>query len=179
MRFLIPLVALAACTDVQTPEEDNEQEVITTVELTIDSQLYVWTDPDNDGTPEVDPIFLSLGVHTASVRFLNALEDPPEDITIEVEAEAEQHQVFWEVPTNVSVSVTDQDANGLPLGLAATLDGDEAGAGTLTITLRHLPQQSGLAVKVDGLADTVASQGIEAIPGDSDARVSFDLEIEE
>lgn len=178
-KVIFGSMLLVACKDVANPTETNDQEFITAVEVTIDGTAYTWSDPELDGTPEVDPIFVSLGQHAVSVRFLNTLEDPPEDITVEVRAEATEHQVFWETPDQVVFTYGDQDANGLPIGLEGTLTANDVSTGPLVVTLRHLPEESGGALKVSGLEDLVASGGIDAIPGDSDARVEFPFDVEE
>ena len=42
------------------------------------------------------------------------------------------------------------------------------GTGTLTVILRHLPPENDVAVKVEGLAEQVAADGIDSI-GDAQA----------
>ena len=64
----ITLLALAACKDVKTPTEANPEEVITTVELTIDGTVYTWDDPENDGDPIVDAITLTASEAFKSFR---------------------------------------------------------------------------------------------------------------
>ncbi|MEZ4322948.1 MAG: hypothetical protein R3F61_36115 [Myxococcota bacterium] len=182
MRPWIPaLIVLVACKGVtEPPPEGNDEEVITTVELTIDNGTpFVWEDLELDGNPTVDPVTVSIGSHAVSVRFLNGLEDPPEDITEEVEIEATQHQVFWEVPAGFTWTTGDQDANGLPLGLTGTLEAPDVASGDLTVTLRHMPEEGGEPVKVAGLAEVAATDGIDALPGDTDVRVTFAISVEE
>ena len=96
------LALLAGCGDVEKPAETNEEEVITTVQLTFspsdggDAVVAAWDDPENDGSPVIDSIVLSDAAdYSLAVRFLNAFEDPAEDITEEVDAESDQHQVFF------------------------------------------------------------------------------------
>jgi hypothetical protein len=183
------LLALAACKgDVEKPTEVNENEVITTVVLTLTpttggSPVEVrWADPENDGSPVIDPITLTAGTdYDVAVEFLNELEDPPEDITLEVDEESDQHQVFFTgsvVGSAVTYTYADTDVNGFPVGLSGTLGAVAAGSGTFTVTLRHMPPEDGVAVKEGGLAEVAASDGIEALPGDTDASVDFDLTVE-
>lgn len=187
---IIGALSLAACGD---PGEDhdgegNDQEVITTVRLTFtpdggEAFTASFADPENDGSPTIDPITLTEGVsYGLSVAFLNELESPAEDITEEVADEADQHQVFFtgDALTGALVShvYDDEDGGGLPIGLSNTLSADAAGSGDLVVTLRHLPPESGSAVKVAGLAETVASEGFSAIGGDNDAQVTFEITVE-
>jgi hypothetical protein len=195
---LLPLFALlTACSDASNPEETNEGEVITTVSLTFtpnDGSAAVtstWEDLEGDGSPVVDEVVLSNATdYTFTVSFLNALEDPAEDITAEVAAEDDQHQVFFS-GSAVSGPATgddgaaptvhayaDTDANGLPVGLDNTLATRSVGEGTFTVTLRHLPPEGGVATKVEGLAEDIAAGGFSAIPGDSDVSVDFALSVQ-
>ena len=192
------VLGLVACSDVEKDHaHDHEHEVITTVTLTLTpvsggaDQVFIWDDPEADGDPLVDVIVLSAGEdYGVTVAFINALESPPEDITDEVEDEGEEHQVFFtgsavqgpatgEQPDALVTHVyADEDETGLPIGLSSTLETLVEGVGDLTVTLRHLPPESGAAVKQAGLAEQVASEGFGAIGGDNDVQVSFGLEVE-
>ena len=141
---LIPALALilcaSACTDTENPGEENETEVITTVELRFAptdggaEQVFSWSDPENDGDPVIDDIVLSDALdYDLSVSFLNELADPTEDITEEVDAESDVHQVFFtgsavRSPSTgdnegaiISQEYEDTDANGLPVGLESAI----------------------------------------------------------
>lgn len=197
--YLLSLVALAAaCSDVNdNTGGDNEPEVITTVGLTFTPQGggaaldFKWTDPESDGSPVIDDIVLSDAEdYDVAVTFLNELADPAEDLTVEVRDESDQHQVFFtgsavEGPAtgdNADAVVThayaDTDVNGLPVGLESTFATDAVGSGSLIVSLRHLPLESGQAVKAEGLAEDVAAGGFSAIGGDNDAQVTFTLDVE-
>ena len=174
--LFVALLALAACKGVETPTEANPEEVITTVELTIDGTVYTWSDPEQDGSPEVDPIELpGAGSWSIGVAFLNEQSNPVEDITGEVEAESDEHQVFFGTPSPLGYTYGDTDANGLPVGLAGTLEASGAGSVDLRVMLRHLPAEGGVPVKVDGLADTFADGG--TLPGEADADVTFPVTV--
>ncbi|MCA9493208.1 MAG: hypothetical protein KC621_24925 [Myxococcales bacterium] len=52
---------MSGCSDVTSATEDNDQEVITTTELTFspttgDDQVFSWADPENDGDPIIDQL---------------------------------------------------------------------------------------------------------------------------
>lgn len=182
------LLALA-CADTENPEETNPEEVITTVRLDFGSGgSFSWSDPENDGNPAVDVIQLAdASAFTLRVSFLNELEDPAEDITEEVDAESDQHQIFFtgsavEGPAtgdNAAAVLTqayaDQDAAGFPVGLENEVATVLAGSGVLTVTLRHLPPVDGEPVKTGSLAEDVASGGTAALPGETDVSVDFDV----
>lgn len=143
-------------------------------------------DPDGDGgdPPTIDPIDLVDGTdYTLTVDFLNALEDPPEDITLEVRDEADEHQVFL-TGTGVVGPASDQasaplvhtyldmDINGLPVGLTNAISAS-SGTGMLTVTLRHLPPIDDAPTKTADVAAQVKAGGFAAIAGESDAQVTF------
>lgn len=195
--FLLLALAAAACTDTENPEEVNENEVITTVVLSFTPQgggdilEYQWTDPENDGSPVIDDIVLmDTEDYDFTVSFLNGLEDPPEDITEEVEVESDEHQVFFtgtavEGPATgdnpdavVTHAYADTDVNGFPVGLDNVLVTETTGTGNFIVTLRHLPPENGTAVKTGSLADDLAAGGFEGLPGGTDAQVTFDLAVQ-
>lgn len=194
LAVLLVALAASACTDTENPQEINPNEVITTVVLSFTPQAggdlleFRWADPENDGSPEIDDIVLmDSDDYDVTVSFLNELEDPAEDITEEVEAETDEHQVFFTgtavagpaTADNPGAVVThayaDTDENGFVVGLHNVVVTDATGTGTFTVTLRHLPPENNIAVKTASLAEDVAASGFDAIPGDTDAQVSFEL----
>ncbi len=184
MRFvpLALLLAVSACDNVEdTDGDENIEEVITTIVLTFDGPEGLvegsWADPENDGSPViVSPELTANTEYQVSVEFLNELEDPAEDITEEIEDEADEHQVFF--ATDATVTYNDQDDGGLPIGLDVTLTTGDAGTEDLTVILRHLPELDGAAQKVAGLAEQAEADGISSLPGDSDAMVTIPLTVQ-
>lgn len=174
----------------------NEEEPISRVELVMvpmgggPTVTAVFDDPDGDGgePPTIDAITLTMGAtYATSVRFLNALETPAEDITLEVRDESDVHQVFFtgtaiDGPASdrpgaaLTHAYTDTDVNGLPVGLENTLV-VAPGTGELTVTLRHLPPVNDQAVKTAALAGDVRASGVTALPGATDAQVTFPVAI--
>lgn len=195
MRFWMwTVLALVGCSGVNSEgTDDAEGELITTVELTITGGGYTqtvrWSDPEADGSPEIDPMLLEAGVvYDVDVAFLNELEDPAEDITVEINDESDQHQVFFtggavQGPASASADAlvehayADTDANGLPVGLSNTLSATVSGTGELVITLQHMPEEDGTAVKTADAAETVKSSGFGALGGDADVSVTFELTV--
>lgn len=198
LTFATSALLSSGCPDVEDPDDPaNEQEVITTVALSFAPQgggaalEFRHADPENDGDPLIDTVTLAAGTtYALSVSFLNELEDPPEDITVEVDEENDQHQVLIygngvEGPatgTNADHLVThaydDEDANGLPVGLSNTIEAVVAGDADFEVMLRHLPPESDVAVKVESIAGEFASGGSAAIGGETDADVTFPLTVE-
>jgi hypothetical protein len=187
------ILAIAACGDDGTIPDNNE--VITTVALGFTptggaATVFEFDDADGPGgaAPMIDPIAIAPGTSTLTIRFLNRLEDPPEEITDEVDDESDQHQLFFTgtavngpATNNPGAPLTqtyaDTDSNGLPVGLDNTITAT-AGTGTLTVTLRHLPPINGTAVKVPDLAAQVKAGGVESIGGSTDASVTFTVTVQ-
>lgn len=202
IQLLAPIALLAACSDVEGDDDhghhhDHDHGVVTTVTLTAtpadggDPVVASWADPEDDGSPVIDPLVLDEGTdYDLSIAFWNELEDPAEDVTVEIREESTTHQVFVtgegidgpatgdDPDARVLHDSTDVDDDGLPLGLEGTLDAVAAGSGTLTVTLRHLPPQGGSPTKTAGLEEQVAEGGFASIPGETDASVDFDLTVQ-
>ncbi len=208
-RVLVPALALAlaplACDgDEDHDDHDHESEVISRVTLTFtpdgggEAIVASFDDPDGDGgvSGTSEPITLAAGTtYTMTVEFLNALEDPAEDITEEVMEEAEEHLVLVygsgvTGPAGIGDSVlvshayadveSDYGANAegddLPVGLANTITASNVGSADLQVMLRHLPELNGQPQKTADLIDSFASGG--AVAGEVDANVSFELTVE-
>ena len=170
-------ILFTSCSDDDdaTPAPVNEEEVITTMNVTLmaDSQPTVTLqsqDLDGDGpnAPVID-ISGNLAANTTysgSIELLNETETPAEDITEEVEEEDEEHQFFFTVGGSITeVTYSDQDGDGNPVGLSFDLMTGDAGSGSLQITLRHEPKKPN-----DG---SLADAG-----GETDIAQSFTLTIE-
>jgi hypothetical protein len=171
----ITLLAVSCSNDDNGPV--NEEEVITTVTTTLTGggQVITLNSRDLDGDGPNAPTITVSGNLTANttyageVLFLNETVSPADNITLEVEEEGVDHQVFYQLPAALgTVTYTDVDLNGKPIGLAFTLTTGNAGTGNLTVTLRHLPNKS---------ASGVASGDITNAGGATDASVTYPVTI--
>ena len=194
----IPLLfALFACSDVEDSSQDeNMNEVMTTVELTFTDgdggeSVFVWADPDNTANPTIDDIILSDAFdYTLSLRFLNELEDPMDDVTLEILDEDDEHYVFitgsavtgpatQDNPNAIVEHLyADEDDNGLPVGLDNDILTLAPGEGEFTVTLRHMPPQNKRVVKTADAPELVATEGISAVGGSNDVAVTLPLTVE-
>jgi hypothetical protein len=201
LALFASFLAVAACGD-EDHDHGHDSEIISTVELTFtpegdgDAVMAAFTDPDGDGgmSGTADPIALELDTtYTLEIRFLNDLADPAVDITEEIEDEAEDHLILISgdgvdgpASTTTAVLVTHAYADAesdygsndvgddLPVGLVNTIvTGASAGEGELRVMLRHLPPLNEMAQKEAGLPAAFADG--DALPGDVDADVVFDL----
>lgn len=146
----------AACkkddNNVYNPNPINEEELITTVSLSFNSNafptlpiVYNYRDLDGIGgnAPTIDTIKLSRNtIYMLKVYFLDESKTPTVDISEEVEEEANDHLVVFNTDTNyLKVDITDLDTNSpaLPLGLNSLVTAKDAGQTTLRIRLKHQP----------------------------------------
>jgi hypothetical protein len=129
---------------------DGDGELITTLRVTMTeagstgSQVFTFRDVDGPGgqNPSAfDSIIVNANrSYSVALQFLNESVSPAVDITPEVVAEANDHQVYFE-PAGVVINVLNPnlDGIGLPLGTTSTWNAGAAGTGRMKITLKHKP----------------------------------------
>ncbi len=173
--FILSLIVLSACSSDDTPDPVLEEEVITTMTITL-SPNGGGTDitlksQDLDGDGPNAPVLtvsgdLAAGVtYNGSIELLNETENPAEDITEEVEELSDEHQFFYTITggLDVTTAYTNFDGNSNPLGTEFTLTTGAASSGTLTFTLRHEPKKpnDGSLADADGETDIDATFNID------------------
>jgi len=173
--LLASTLIFASCSDDDdTPEPVNEEEVITTLTVTLDSGsdtvVMQYQDLDGDG-PDAATVTVSgsLSANTTydgSIILLNETELPAENVTEEIEEEDLDHQFFYTVGSGLDVAAEygDADSEGNPLGLSFILNTGMASSGGLTFTLRHEPNKP--------------NTGLENAGGETDIEVTFDVTVE-
>ncbi len=150
LLLLLAFTVYACSDDDENPQPVNEEETITTMTVTLTPREGTGVitlqsqDLDGDGPnpPEIN-VSGNLALFTTydgTIELLNETETPPEDITEEVEEEAEEHQFIFSFTGSIdSINYADVDGNGDPVGLSFVLITQEPGNATLSITLRHEP----------------------------------------
>lgn len=175
--LLLTVLFMVSCKD-DDPEIPNEEEVITTLIYTLTPDngdnpvVFRFQDLDGDGgdAPVVTEAPLSANqTYTGVIQLLNEQGSTPEDISLEVKEEDEEHQFFFAKSAGLDITYNDQDGNGNPLGLNTTLTTSDAGSETLKITLRHEPDKS---------ATDVADGVITNAGGETDIEVSFNVNVQ-
>lgn len=173
---IIATILYTSCSNDDVPEPVNEEEPLTTLTVTLEPQdggttVTLQTRDLDDEGPE-PPVVTVSGNLTAGVTYygsiviLNETVSPPEIVTEEVEAEAEDHQFFYTVAGGLDVTTEygNFDSNGNPLGTEFTLNAGTASSGVLTFTLRHLP--------------TKPNTGLDDVGGNTDIAAPFNVIIE-
>tara|TARA_B100000767_G_scaffold258591_1_gene267463 strand:- start:5499 stop:6059 length:561 start_codon:yes stop_codon:yes gene_type:complete len=183
-KFSLPtvfftLLLLGSCSndDDEIPVVVNEEELITTLTVTLVPEgqigsIVTLTLRDLDGDGPDEPVktvssSLSAGVsYYGSISLLNESESPAEDITEEVEEEADEHQFFYTIGSGLEVTATatNFDSAGNPLGTEFSLVAGGGSSGSLTFTLRHEP--------------TKPNNGLSTAGGETDIEATFSLSIE-
>lgn len=173
--LFISVCTFTACSDDDDDDHDHdsEEELITTVKYTLtngsDVVTLTFSDPDgeggNDGTYSPSEPLTANTTYTGVVQLLNETESPAEDITEEVKDEADEHEFFYTSDVSgLSITKTDTDGNGNPLGVETSLTTVGAGSGTLTIILKHEPTKPN-----DGSSSSAG--------GSTDVEITFDVTI--
>ncbi|WP_298880273.1 type 1 periplasmic binding fold superfamily protein [uncultured Polaribacter sp.] len=148
--LFISTFAFTACSNDDDHDEDHEhgKELITTVTYTLtngsDIVTLTYQDLDgeggNVGTYNVSGPLTASTTYTGVLKLENETEDPAENITEEIEEEGDEHEFFFASSvTGLTITKTDVDADGNPLGIETSLTTSAASSGTLTIVLKHEP----------------------------------------
>ena len=138
------------------PDAVNEQEFISNVILTIESADGTSQTVDWD-LSEMNSQTINLKVntdHNVGIRFINS-SDPNdiEDLTLEVIAEADEHQVFYEfadVSVNVTSASNDTKDGGRGVLLNSVWNASSIGTGLVRVYLIHEPTNFNATTR-DGL----------------------------
>lgn len=168
--LLMVLVAWSGCKP-DDPDDPNEEEVITKVQLTLTNHAtgaaagtVIYSDPDGDGgsgPTQFDTIPLDSGV-VYDVRVALFDESDPQNvdnITLEVEEEGVDH-LFCYTASGASVTVVRTDSDGtFPIGITSQWTAGGPGTGTMRVELRHQP----------GVKDGTCT------PGATDVQIDFPL----
>ncbi|MFS4457154.1 type 1 periplasmic binding fold superfamily protein [Maribacter sp. 2304DJ31-5] len=174
---LFATLLFASCSnDDETPDPVNEEEVITTMTITLTpdgggTSITLQTrDLDGDG-PNVPVITVSGDLangttYNGNIVLLNETENPAENITEEVEEEDDEHQFFYTIGNGLDVTTAyaNFDRNGNPLGTEFTLIAGTASAGALTFILRHEP--------------TKPNSGLSDAGGETDVTATFNVTVQ-
>ena len=129
-------------------EQENDNEVITTVELRLTPAgggtmlTYKWEDLDGAGgaNPVIDAVTLAANKsYNTQILIYDKTKNPVVVTSDEVKAEAVDHRFYFEpaAGSNITVSGLDNDPNGIPLGLNSVWTTGAAATGSIKITLRH------------------------------------------
>ncbi|WP_421896926.1 hypothetical protein [Marinoscillum sp.] len=185
--FLIPVILTTGCSDKDVPDAENEEEIITKVQLIFSPAegapvVVTALDPDGDGPEDIapsGPVVLAKGTeYELFIKLENTISN--EDITEEVEAEGDEHLFFFGFSEGIFnspagngnldsradvVNYLDKDVNNLPVGLITAWITGEAGSGTFRVMLKHQP----------GIKSTTS----ESTDGESDVDITWTLNIQD
>jgi hypothetical protein len=180
LRSLLLLVAVLLFSQCNTedPEPENEEELITTLDMTFspvgggDDVSFSIFDEDGDGP--IEPVYTN-GTLAANTNYNVSIEvrndEENEDITAEIVEEDEEHQFFFQKSNGLDIEFAydDADGNGNPIGLATVFITGDASDGSLVVILRHEPNKS---------ADGAVNGDPSNAGGETDIQATFDVVIE-
>lgn len=188
--FISSLIFFCGC-DNDDPKKEDTPELITRMTLTFTSStdapvIVTATDPDGEGLQNMTidgPINLSPSKSYAlSIQLINQLvpsSDPSYNMTDEVQAEADEHMIFFSWTNNVfndptgngnidsradDVNYEDTDVNSLPLGLETFWTTSGVSAGRFRVLLKHQP----------GLKTSTSS----STTGETDLDIEFTINVQ-
>jgi hypothetical protein len=185
-KFIKPVLALfvtaslfTACKRDEDPEPDDDHDEITTISLRLvnaadptDVVEATWRDVDGPGgqAPTIDELDLKdNATYNGTIRFLHESEHnnhfDVEDLTDEIREDGNSHEVFYtpSAGLNLTVTKTDQDSQGRPIGLSATFVTGADSHGDLRVRLMHQP----------GIKPTPGSFNV----GETDVDITFPVHI--
>ena len=148
----LPVILIViSCKKENQPAEENDNELITTVELHFTnkydglSSTFMWEDADGPGgeVPYADTLMLDANAeYDVRVTVWNKSLTPAENITEEVVAESENHRFYFEPSAGLGISVGDfdNDINGMPLAVNSKWTTGNSAEGTVIVVLRHYPE---------------------------------------
>jgi len=186
--FLLPVLMLSlvftGCYDDDDHDDHshsdpvNEEEVITTVEVTLsdgtNSYVLSWEDLDGDGPnpPVIIGATIPTNSYQADIQLYNKTVDPSDEeyvMTTEILEEDDEHQFFYNASNGLNVFefiYQDMDENGNPIGQQFSMNDVSGSGGDLNIILRHQPNKNAAGVP-DG---DITNAG-----GDTDIDVTFPI----
>ncbi|WP_291781118.1 hypothetical protein [Cecembia sp.] len=191
LMLMLILTIGFSCQEAEAPEEENEVEIFTDIELIFTAEdgtvvRALAEDPTGglavNSSFTVQPFTLKANTtYTLTFELLNRLVTPVEDVQEEILDEADEHQMFFEFTNNAFASPTgngniqdrngainylDFDQNDLPLGLRTSwTTGGPLENGTFRVWLAHQP---GVKTAFSSVND-----------GDVDFDITFSMTIEE
>lgn len=149
------LVTNTACNDSDPEPEVEDQELVTSVKLSLvpegkgQNVTATYSDPDGPGgnAPSIETLVLAPNTtYNMTVTLADDSKTPPQDLTAEIKAEGDEHELFFNALEGLnitSVQKTDMDKNNRPIGLEATIVTGAPSSGKMRVTLKHQPNQKG------------------------------------
>jgi hypothetical protein len=152
--------------DLDNPDDNNESELITTITLaftdsanTANVQNFTFNDPDGEGgnsPTQFDTIRLQANTtYFMSIILLDQSGSAVDTISNEVLEEGVDHQFFFSTAGALAtITYTDADDNGNPIGLQTKWAIGNIGTGTATVVLKHQPDVKAAAPGNQTLGET-------------------------
>lgn len=154
LTFLLlgSLLVTASSCDGDDPDPELPKEEVHSARLVLDIEGvktgYATATYTPGSTPSIE--LLANKTYVGTLTLFNKAGD---DITSEIVAEADSHEVFYEATGGITVTKTDQDSKGRPLGLVSSIKTTNAGQATMKIRLMHQPKKGATSDPTNGETD--------------------------
>ncbi len=162
------VLLLTSCTENNPTPPVDDHEVITTITLVLvsaagDTTRATWEDADGEGGAapnRIDTLLLQPSTnYTGTIHVYNATVDPPDDLTLEIADEDDQHQlIYTDASGRLVFAATDVDENSKPVGLQFTVASGASGVGTVQVNLYHYDNASDKQPGVPGAETDISVQ---------------------
>ncbi|MEX2235677.1 MAG: hypothetical protein WD824_26200 [Cyclobacteriaceae bacterium] len=169
----LPILFFSSC-EKGDPKPVNEEEVITTLEVALVpvgggipvNLKFFDVDGEHGSSAPLHTVSGPLKAsttYTATIELVNETVNPHGDISAEVEEEANQHLFCFETDGSIAIEYSDEDENGLPLGLITSWVTGAAGEEEVTIVLRHQAGTKTGQCPGDGETDVEVTFGVTVV----------------
>ncbi len=175
--FVFVAVIIVSCKKETNKPEENDNEVITTIEVKATEQgtnntvTFKWEDLDGEGdAPVIDPIVLDPNkIYDVELTLLDKTKNPVVNTTEEIAEESVDHRFYFEpsLGTGITVSGFNTDDNSIALGTESVWTTTSLGTGTIKIILRHYPE-----------GGKEASDPVNSSKSSTDAEVHFNVTVD-
>ncbi len=148
--------------DKDVPNDVNEEELITELKLTLTESgtnntiefVAIASQGLEDGANTITQSAPLKAATTYDAEI--TLTNPDEDVTVEIEEEDDEHQLFFTATDGINITYNDEDENGNPTGLSTTIvTGTIATPASINIKLVHEPNKDAASAKAGTLDNTV------------------------
>lgn len=151
--ILFLFLVAGSCQKASDPNDETEHEAINAIDLVFKQSgttiaTFTAEDPDGDGgnpPSRIDRITLKPGqAYSMETVLRNIVNGTSKVVSSSISSQADHHE-FYYIPSgiNVSVTKTDKDINGYPVGFSSSWSATTAGTGSVLVKLMHKPRIKG------------------------------------
>lgn len=154
--LLLVILLMSSCKKVDEAQNNSDHNAITTITLTfkqagVQKSIAIFDDPDGIGGNNpirFDTIKLQANqTYQVEINLQNKTGGSTKEMTAEIRTAGNEHEFFYTSNNvNISITKTDVDVNGFPLGITSTWQTSAAtttNTSTVRVQLKHKPFNKG------------------------------------